>query len=321
MRRMILARSRAHVSSPTPSEQSTSDDPNAEHAPDLPRGASADGAGSHQKRRAEPWIGRRRTTTFPLDEKPTGAASATAEDGAALPRLALPVISYCVTADEAASAVEAVVRDARGWPVGLDIETAAHPAEQARLKALTLSLAAAKGKLAALKKAKASAADIKTAAKEAKALDARRKMAGQAALDPHRSSIRLVQLYGGGDKVYVIDIARAGQAALRLLDGLNVVAHNAQFELKHLEHAGVELGEIHCTMQAARLLLGERRMSLADACRRLSRRRSRQGRADQRLGRAESHQVATRIRGRRRRRRVSSRAEDVADARRPARGL
>jgi 3'-5' exonuclease len=134
-----------------------------------------------------------------------------------------------------------------------------------RLKALTLSLAAAKGKLAALRKGKAWAADIKTAAKQAKALDARRKMAGQAALDPHRSSIRIVQLHGGGDKVYIIDIARAGPDALRLLDGLNIVAHNAQSELKHLEHAGVELGEIYCTMQAARLLLGERRMSLADA--------------------------------------------------------
>ena len=90
-------------------------------------------------------------------------------------------------------------------------------------------------------------------------------MAEQAALDPHRSSIRLVQLYGGGARVYVVDIARAGQEALKALDGLDVVAHNAQFELKHLEHAGVELGEIHCTMQIARLLLGERRMSLADA--------------------------------------------------------
>jgi DNA polymerase I len=193
-------------------------------------------------------------------------ATAPAKGVALLPRLALPPVDYCVTADKATAAVEAIVRDARGRPVGLDIETAAHPAEQAQLKALTLSLAAAKGKLAALRKGKASAADIKTAAKQAKALDARRKMAGQAALDPHRSSIRLVQLYGGGDKVYVIDIARAGTDGLRLLDGLNIVAHNAQFELKHLEHAGVELGEIHCTMQAARLLLGERRMSLADAC-------------------------------------------------------
>ena len=181
-------------------------------------------------------------------------------------RLVLPPVAYCVTADEAASAVEAVMRDARGRSIGLDIETAAHPAERARLKALTLSLEAAKGKLAALKKAKVPAADIQAAAKQTKALEACRKMAGQAALDPHRSSIRLVQLYGGGDKVYVVDIGRAGQDALRLLDGLNIVAHNAQFELKHLEHAGVELGEIHCTMQAARLLLGERRMSLADAC-------------------------------------------------------
>ena len=186
--------------------------------------------------------------------------------GAALTsRLSLTTVAYCVTADEAASAVEAVARDAGGQPVGLDIETAAHPAEQARLKELTLLLAAARGKLAALKKAKASPAEIKIAAKEVKEIEARRKMAEQAALDPHRSSIRLMQLYGGGAKVYVVDIARAGQEALKLLDGLDVVAHNAQFELKHLEHAGVELDEIHCTLQAARLLLGERRMSLADA--------------------------------------------------------
>ena len=201
---------------------------------------------------------------FP-DEKPTNATGATVEDGAAPSRLALPVISYCVTAAEAAIALGAAVRDANGWPVGLDIETAAYPAEQTRLKELTLSLAAAKGKLAALRKAKALAADILAAAKQVKALDARRKMARQAALDPHRSSIRLVQLYGGGDRVYVLDIARAGLSVLRLLDGLDVVAHNAQFELKHLEHAGVELGGIHCTMQAARLLLDARRLSLAEA--------------------------------------------------------
>jgi DNA polymerase-1 len=180
-------------------------------------------------------------------------------------RLILPPAVYCVTADEAAGAVEAVVRDAAVWPIGLDIETAANPAEQARLKALTLSLAAAKGKLAALKRAKAPAGEILAAAKQAKALGACWKMSGQAALDPHRSSIRLVQIYGGGDKVYVIDIARTGQDALKLLDGLDIVSHNVQFELKHLEHAGIELGEIHCTMQAARLLLGERRMKLADA--------------------------------------------------------
>jgi DNA polymerase-1 len=199
---------------------------------------------------------------------PTEAAAVLAGDGGASPlsRPVLPPVVYCVTADEAANAVEAVVRDAMGRPIGLDIETAASPRERTRLKALTLSLADAKGKLAGLRKAKASAPNIKTAAKDAKTLDARRKMAGQAALDPHRAAIRLVQFYGGGDKVYVIDVARVGQSALKLLHGLNIVAHHAQFELKHLEHAGVELGEIHCTLQVARLLLGERRVDLAGAC-------------------------------------------------------
>jgi DNA polymerase I len=204
---------------------------------------------------------------FDAASAPIEAAAALVGDrGAPTPsRLVLPSVVYCVTADEAANAVEAVVRDAMGRPIGLDIETAASPAEMTRLKALTLSFAAAKGKLAGLRKAKASPPDIKTAAKDAKTIDAGRKMAGQAALDPHRSSIRLVQLYGGGDKVYVVDIARTGQGALRLLNGLTVVAHNAQFELTHLEHTGVELDRIHCTLQAARLLLGERRMKLADA--------------------------------------------------------
>ena len=89
-----------------------------------------------------------------------------------LSRLVLPPVVYCVTADEATNAVEAVVRDAMGRPIGLDIETAASPAERTRLKALTLSFAAAKGKLAGLRKAKASAPDIKTAAKQCE--DARR---------------------------------------------------------------------------------------------------------------------------------------------------
>ena len=230
---------------------------------ELPEGV----ASNRGWRRTKPWISNQRKVPSPSTRQYRSPAATAAKEASPLClRLTLPPIDYCVTVDKATAAVKTVVRDARGRPVGLDIETAARPAEQAQLKALTLSLAATKGKLAALRKGKASATDIKTAAKQAKALDARRKMAGQAALDPHRSSIRLVQLYGGGDKVYVIDIARAGPDALRLLDGLNIVAHNAQFELKHLEHAGVELGEIHCTMQAARLLLGERRMSLADAC-------------------------------------------------------
>ena len=111
------------------------------------------------------------------------------------------------------------------------------------------------------------------------------------------------------------------RARLRLLDGLTVVAHNAQFELAHLEHAGVELDRIHCTLQAARLLLGERRMSLADAAADYLDVVLDKDRADRRLGRAEPHQVAARICGRRRRRSLSSRAENVADAWPPDVGL
>jgi DNA polymerase-1 len=42
-------------------------------------------------------------------------------------------------------------------------------------------------------------------------------------------------------------------------------AHNAAFELSFLETAGVEPGEIHCTLQACRLTLGDHATSLADA--------------------------------------------------------
>jgi DNA polymerase I-like protein with 3'-5' exonuclease and polymerase domains len=46
---------------------------------------------------------------------------------------------------------------------------------------------------------------------------------------------------------------------------VSVIAHNMPFELSFLETAGVALGELHCTMQATRLTLGERATSLAAA--------------------------------------------------------
>jgi DNA polymerase-1 len=49
------------------------------------------------------------------------------------------------------------------------------------------------------------------------------------------------------------------------LNGVDVVIHNAAFELMQLEARGVELGEVHCTMQAARLTLGEGAMRLEHA--------------------------------------------------------
>ena len=66
-------------------------------------------------------------------------------------------------------------------------------------------------------------------------------------------------------RVAVIDLFRTGDEVLRLLDGVDVVAHNAAFELSFLEAAGVALGEVHCTFQAARLTLGGYSPSLAEA--------------------------------------------------------
>ena len=55
-----------------------------------------------------------------------------------------------------------------------------------------------------------------------------------------------------------------GVGVLALLDGVNVIAHNVSFELSFLEAAGVALGELHCTLQATRLMLGEYSTSLAE---------------------------------------------------------
>ena len=49
------------------------------------------------------------------------------------------------------------------------------------------------------------------------------------------------------------------------LDGASVICHNASFEMSFLEHADIALGEVHCTLQACRLTLGEKLTTLADA--------------------------------------------------------
>jgi hypothetical protein len=183
------------------------------------------------------------------------------ENGAA----ALPIVTYCVTAKQAKAALQEMLDDADGRLLGLDIETTASPEEAARLQAIGLRQAAIKGERKAAKKAKAPAAEIAAMDAEQKLLKAQSKYAKTAALDPHRARIRTVQVYGGGARVAVIDLFRTGSGVLRLLDGLDIVAHNAAFEIAHLEHAGVGLGATHCTMQMVRLTLGERSMSLADA--------------------------------------------------------
>jgi ribonuclease D len=88
---------------------------------------------------------------------------------------------------------------------------------------------------------------------------------GKAALDPHRSRIRLLQLYGGGKRCMVLD---ASQVPIGAIGGAfrscTLVIHNAGFELLFLKQAGIELSRFEDTMQAAGLLLGVHRRSLED---------------------------------------------------------
>jgi DNA (cytosine-5)-methyltransferase 1 len=151
--------------------------------------------------------------------------------------------------------------------VAIDIETAPNKTEADRLAGLLQRKAEAAGQLKAARKLKASAAEIATLAGVSKRLTAEIRYAKLASLDSHRARIRLMQVYAGGDNVLVIDLDKTGAGVLALIDGVNVIAHNISFELAFLEAAGVALGELQCTMQATRLVLGEHAMGLAAAAR------------------------------------------------------
>ena len=178
-----------------------------------------------------------------------------------------PNINYCVTVDDANRAIDEVIRDAQGGAVAVDIETAPIPEEVARLDTLRRRLAVAKGEHAAWNKTGAPTSQIAAKKAEITALAAQAAYADRAALDPHRARIRLLQLYGGSGLVAVIDLFRTGGGILQRLNDMVLVAHNAAFELSFLEHHGITPAEMHCTMQACRLTLGERETSLADAAR------------------------------------------------------
>jgi DNA polymerase I-like protein with 3'-5' exonuclease and polymerase domains len=180
------------------------------------------------------------------------------------PPISTPLICYCVTREEAEAGFLEIVQAANGWPIGLDIETTPLPFEAERLRALVSQQADLKGKLKAAKKAHAPEAEIAGLKTEAKILIAQIKYAKAAGLDPHRSRIRLMQ-FAVENRAIVIDVLRIGDEILHLLCDVDVVAHNAAFEISHLEHAGVDLGEVQCTLQGARLTLCENAMSLADA--------------------------------------------------------
>jgi DNA polymerase I-like protein with 3'-5' exonuclease and polymerase domains len=86
-----------------------------------------------------------------------------------------------------------------------------------------------------------------------------------AGLDPHRSSIRLAQLYAGGSFCMVLDTRLVPLAVLApVLSRRKVVIHNAAFEIAFFSHAGVAIPRFECTMQAAGLIFGVRRRSLED---------------------------------------------------------
>ena len=66
------------------------------------------------------------------------------------------------------------------------------------------------------------------------------KLKGGAGLDPHRSRIRLVQLYGGGDRCLVLDTDLVSIDVLRpVLQRRTMVIHNAGFELRYFAAAGL----------------------------------------------------------------------------------
>jgi DNA polymerase-1 len=177
----------------------------------------------------------------------------------------IPSIIYCTMATQAEELIREMIADAAGRPVALDIETAALPEEAQRLKDANLRMAALNGELKAATQAKAPADQIAALKEEKKYIEARVKYLQTAALDPHRSTPRLVQIFGGGDRLAVIDVFRTGVGVLQLLAGADVVTHHVGFDLSFFAALGVEFGVVHCTMQAVILTLGVRAASLEDA--------------------------------------------------------
>jgi DNA polymerase I len=171
-------------------------------------------------------------------------------------------VVYCAEESQARRLLTEMVE---GGLVAIDIETAPNKAEVERLTNLLRARAETVGALKALRKLKATPAEIAPLAAASKRLAVEIRYAQMAGLDPHRARIRLLQLYAGGSWALVVDLDYTGYDVLTLLDGVNVIAHNMAFELAFLETAGVALGELQCTLQATRLVLGERATSLATA--------------------------------------------------------
>jgi DNA polymerase I-like protein with 3'-5' exonuclease and polymerase domains len=88
---------------------------------------------------------------------------------------------------------------------------------------------------------------------------------GKAGLNPHRSRIRLLQLYGGAERCLVLDTSKVPiDAVAKAFRSCTLLIHNAGFELRFLAEAGIELSRFEDTMQGGGLLLGVHRRSLED---------------------------------------------------------
>jgi DNA polymerase-1 len=87
--------------------------------------------------------------------------------------------------------------------------------------------------------------------------------ASTAGLDPHRSTVRLAQLYGGGETCLVLDTRLLPLTILApVLGRRRCLIHGAAFELRFLQHAGIAVPRFECSMQAVALLSGVHRRSL-----------------------------------------------------------
>ena len=169
------------------------------------------------------WSGRR----LPSSARPLSSPAPLEVDGV--------TVVYCQTYAEAEACIREMIADAGGKPVALDLETCPVESERARLAALLEEREAVNAEAIAFrkaaKKAKTPQAEIDAFTAEAdaklKALDSQIDHAESAGLDPHRSEIQLVQLYGGKARVAVVDLAKAGPEALELLRNVDTVIHGA----------------------------------------------------------------------------------------------
>ena len=172
-------------------------------------------------------------------------------------------VVYCAEEAQARRLLAEMVGAGR---VAIDIETAPNKTEIDRLAKLLHAKAETAGTLKAKRKLKAPPNRARGAGRRRQAPRRRD------SVRPGRLALTLTALASGFYKsmpeaaglLSSISTIPA-MTSSTLLDGVSVIAHNVAFELAFLEKAGVALGELQCTLQATRLMLGEKATSLAAA--------------------------------------------------------